>query len=236
MSISIGTSSAATNTRNQLFCAWAGIVSLVLFVVGLWPVAQFFPPHPPSASANEIAAIYQLHPDQIKIGLVLLVVSATLYGPFCVAITLQMKRIEGEFPAMALTQLVMAAVNVVILMLPMLIFMTIAFRPDRTPELSQLLNDFGWLLFIMPFGPACVQSVVIGLTILSDRREQPVYPRWVAFVNFWIAVLFLPGALVPFFKHGPFAWNGLFGWWIPASIFGIWYLVMVPMTIKAIKS
>lgn len=46
MSISIGTSSAATNTRNQLFCAWAGIVSLVLFVVGLWPVAQFFPPPP----------------------------------------------------------------------------------------------------------------------------------------------------------------------------------------------
>jgi hypothetical protein len=224
------------NIRNQLICAWCGIGFLVFFVIGLWPVAQFFPPHPPAASANEIAAIYQLHAAQIKFGLVLLVVAATLYGPFCVSITMQMKRIEGEFPAMAATQLVMASVNVVILMLPMLIFMTIAFRPERTAELSQLMNDFGWLLFIMPFGPACVQSIAIGMTILSDQRKKPVYPRWVAFVNFWIAFLFLPGALVPFFKSGPFAWNGLFGWWIPASIFLIWFIVMAPTTISAIKS
>lgn len=224
------------NTKNQLICAWAGLASLILFLVGLWPIAQFIPPHPPGAGAAEIAAIYQQNSVWIRVGMVMLVPAAALYGVFCAVISMQMKRIEGEFPIMACVQLVMAAVNVLILMLPMLAFMTVAFRPERAPELSQLMNDFGWLLFIMPFAPACIQSVAIGLTILADPRARPVYPRWLAFANFWIAVLFLPGALVPFFKQGPFAWNGLFGWWIPLSVFAIWYLVMIPTTIKAVKS
>lgn len=224
------------NTRNQLLCAWAGVGCFLLFFIGLWPIANFFPPHPPSAGANEIAAIYQEHGTRIRIGMVFLVTAATLFGPFSAVIATQTKRIEGEFSVLASTQLAMAVVNIMILMVPMLAFMTVAFRPERMAEISQLMNDFGWLFFIMPFAPAVVQFSAIGLTILSDQSPRPIYPRWVAFANFWLAFLFLPGALVPFFRQGPFAWDGLFGWWIPACDLAAWLLIMVPTTIRAIKS
>jgi hypothetical protein len=41
--------------------------------------------------------------------------------------------------------------------------------------------------------------------------------------------LFIPGGLLTFFKIGPFAWNGLFVWWIPFLVFFTWYLLMFYM-------
>ncbi len=70
------------NTRNELLCAWSGVVFLILFTLGFWPLAHFIPPPLPSASAAEIAAMYQQHGVQIRLGLVLMVVSWSLIIPF----------------------------------------------------------------------------------------------------------------------------------------------------------
>jgi hypothetical protein len=99
----------------------------------------------------------------------------------------------------------------------------------------QIINDFCWLIFVGMFSPAVLQAFVIGACILSDKRADPVFPRWVGFANLWAAVLFLPGALLPFFKHGPFAWNGLIGFWLVATAFFAWYILMWWSTVRAIK-
>lgn len=44
----------------------------------------------------------------------------------------------------------------------------------------------------------------------------------------------LPGGLVTFFKSGPFAWNGILAFWLPLTVFGIWYGVMFMLLRKAI--
>lgn len=224
------------NTKNQLICAWAGVAFLLLFFIGLWPVAKFFPPHSPTASAAEIAAIYQQDTTVIRLGMLIMMVAAALQLPFAAAISMQLKRIEGPFPVMAYTQLGAGALAVFILTVPVMVFIAATFRPERAIEMTQLLNDLGWLLFVMPFGPAVIQSLAIGLAILSDKSPKPVFPRWLAFFNFWVAVLFLPGGMIPFFKTGPFAWNGVIAFWIPAGVFGVWFIVMFPMLLKAIKS
>jgi hypothetical protein len=79
-----------------------------------------------------------------------------------------------------------------------------------------------------------VQCLAVGACILKDKAED-VYPRWLGYFNIWVAVLFLPGSLLYFFKDGPFAWNGLFVWWIPLSVFFGWFIVMFVMTIKSLN-
>jgi hypothetical protein len=37
-------------------------------------------------------------------------------------------------------------------------------------------------------------------------------------------LLFLPDQLLFFFKTGPFAWNGVLGFWVPLSVFCGWFI------------
>jgi hypothetical protein len=60
------------------------------------------------------------------------------------------------------------------------------------------------------------------------------FPRWFCFVSIWVAVLVLPGGLAVFFKSGPFAWNGLFAFWIPVCVFTVYFASLVPLLFKAI--
>ena len=223
------------NTKSQLLCAWCGIGFLVLFGLGWWILAGFLPPISPALNANEVAAFYQENTGRIRLGLMITMFSAALTAPWVAVIAVQMKRIEGDFPVLAYTQLIVGTVGILILVLPALIWTTAAFRPERDIELIQLLNDFGWLLFIMTFSPAFIQNLVIGLAIFSDQNETPVFPRWLGYFNIWVAILFIPGGLITFFKTGPFAWDGILAFWLPVVVFFGWFLVMFQALLKTIK-
>jgi hypothetical protein len=56
------------------------------------------------------------------------------------------------------------------------------------------------------------------------RNSGPI-PRWVGYFSIWFAVSMFPASLVVFFYHGPFAWNGVFGIYLPLCMFAIWYQV-----------
>jgi hypothetical protein len=45
--------------------------------------------------------------------------------------------------------------------------------------------------------------------------------------NIWAPITFTPGVILQFFKSRPFAWNGIFVFWIPAIVFGIQFIVNV---------
>jgi hypothetical protein len=49
-------------------------------------------------------------------------------------------------------------------------------------------------------------------------------------------IIVTPGAILQFFKDGPFAWNGIFVFWIPATVFVIQFVVNVVYLLKAIKN
>jgi hypothetical protein len=60
------------------------------------------------------------------------------------------------------------------------------------------------------------------------------YRRWVGYAK--LMILFLPGALLPFFHAGPFAWNGIIGFWLVAVAFFGWIFMMWRMTVRAIRN
>ncbi len=224
------------NAKSQILCAWCGILCPLVMFAGLWPAAGFFPPHLPTASADEIAAIYQAHATGIRFGMILILIAGALYGPFTASITAQMRRIEHRAtPVLSYAQFGAGIASILLFLIPALIWSVAAYRPERSPEITQALNDIGWFFFVMPFVLAFVQNLALGFTIIGDKRARPVFPRWVGFFNFWIALLFVPGCLLTFFKTGPFAWNGLIAFWLPACIFGPWFFVVSIYVIKAAR-
>jgi hypothetical protein len=214
------------NRRAQELCAWTGPLFMVVFLVGFWFIAGFVPPPSPHENALQIAHLYAAHTNAIRLGLLVAMIAGALSVPFQAVIAIQMRRIEGRSPVLSYTVLAMGAVNCILFTMPILIMTAAAFRPARDPALTQLLNDLAWIPFIIAFPPAVVQNIAIAIAVLGDRAPRPVFPRWVAYFNLWAAFLFLPAGLLTFFKHGPFAWNGLLSFWVALTMFGSWYLVM----------
>lgn len=222
------------DTKHQLLCTWSAPIFVVLLSVGWVLVAGYIPPHSPDASAIEIAEFYRRHAAPIKAGMILSMLAAGFVGPWVAVIATQMKRIEGGFPVLAYTQMICGAIGILAFLLPVMIWATLAFRPDRDPQLTLLFNDLAWLLLTVTISPAVVQNIAIGTAILGDKNPRPVFPRWAAYLNFWVATSFVPALLIPFFKTGPFAWDGLIGFWMPLVDFGAWIVAMFFLLRRAI--
>lgn len=224
------------NKSSQLLCAHSALFFAVLLGLGVFGVAGWLPPIEPSLTAADIQRMFVEDQTRIRIGVSLMALSSVLWWTFAAAISTQMKRIEGVHHPLAYVQLGCAAGTVLAIILPAYGWLALAYRPENvSPETMQLVNDFCWLVFIGAYPPGLLQALVIGLCILGDKGGKQVYPRWVGFANLWIAFLFLPGALLPFFQTGPFTWNGIIGFWIVAVAFFGWIVLMWWATVRAIK-
>lgn len=223
------------NFIDQKICVWGGPWCALFFGAGLL-LAGFVPPPSPTLSADEVAAIYQSHPNQIRSGIVLCLVGIAGYAAFIGPISVQLRRIQGTSRLPAYVQLSTGAIGVLTVMFPMMVLGAVAFRPDRDPQLTQMLHETGWLLIIAAFPTFLAQFGSIAIGILQDKNEKPVFPRWVAYFNVWVGLLFIPGGFAFFFYSGPFAYDGLLAFWIAASAFFAWLVVMTPVLLRAIGS
>lgn len=222
------------HAKNQRLCIWSGIVGINVFFVG-FVIAHFMPIPSPSLTQEVVVATFQQNATAIRIGMIFMLASCMFFPPFVAVVSVHLKRIEGSTPITTYTQLSAATVGVLFIAIPAVCFLVTAYRPDRPPELTYLMYDFSWIMTVVVWPPAFIQNVSIGVAILSDRSTQPVFPRWVGFFQFWIALLFVPASLLAFFKSGAFAWSGIFGFYIPGVAFGSWYIVMSIMMFKAIR-
>lgn len=220
---------------NQL-CNNGALVFAILLGIGFFFVPGWFPPLNPGLDANAIAAMYEERRLAIRFGMTIAIFSCGFWWTFSAAIAMQMRRMEGRFPILAYLQMATATSTVIIVMFSCYFMLAAAYRPGLQPETIQLMTDLGWLMNIGAYPAGLFQNLAIGLCILSAPAAKAVYPRWLGFANLWIAILYLPGAILPFFHGGPFAWNGVIGFWLVAFFFFNWIFLMWWYTRKAIKT
>lgn len=218
----------------EIVCAWSGTICMLLFFAGL-VLSDFIPPLSPSLTADQVAAHYREHASGIRAGMDLMLLSGMFYAAFTAGMSGQMRRIPGVNHTAVYTQLVAGAFACLTFLVPAMLFEVTAFRPERSPEITQTLNDMSWIITVIPWPPFMTQNFSLAYAILGDRRSQPLFPRWIGYLNIWAPISFTPGVLLPFFKSGPFAWSGVLVFWIPAAIFGAWFLIMTAHLLKAIK-
>lgn len=225
-----------SNTGSQLLCVHAALAMVVLMGVALL-MAGWVPPPSPAQTAAETALMYQSGANGIRFSALLMMLGGTMYWPFSVAIADQMKRIEGAgHHPLADVQLACATGTVLAILLAGLLWLVAAFRPERAPELVQVVNDLSWMMFIGLVPPALIQILAVAACVFSARESRQVLPRWYGFFNLWVATGFMAGEFVGFYKLGPFAWNGIIAFWVAATAFFGWILVTWWVMFQAIRS
>lgn len=225
------------NRSSQLICAHTAWMPLLLIGPGWFFITGWFPPLEPGLDTSAVQAMYVADRTSIRIGVTILAFASVFWWTFSAAIAGQLRRMEGiADPIWSRVQMASASGTVVVIMLAAYFVLAAAYRADMPAENIQLFHDMAWLLMIGGYPPGFLQNLAIGVCILGNKSEQQPYPRWIGYGNLWVAILFLPGALLPFFHDGPFAWNGLIGFWLVAFFFFAWILIMWRYTVKAIKN
>jgi hypothetical protein len=205
------------------YAALSGPIAVLVTLTG-WLIAGFLPIPIGPADQHEVASFFLDHETRVRVGFLIGSVGVVLMVPQLALISIHLRRMESRgLPLMTLVQLMTAAVTVVINMFPHLIFALAGFRADRSPSEVVLLCDLAWLLLFAGITPFILQNLAIGVAILRDPAG--LMPRWVAYVNLFVAFSFLPDPLAYFFKTGPFAWNGVFVFWLALITYCIFLLV-----------
>lgn len=219
----------------QKFCAASGLLFVTMMFGSMLLFTPMVPPPSPAMDAAAIATLYAQNHYGLLIGLSLAMTSTFFYVPWAALISLHMRRMEGVSPLLSTIQAIGGTVTTLIVLIPVMCWVTAAYRVDRMPEVVQVLNDFGWLFFVMTWPVPTVQLLSIGVATLSDKSVDSVFPRWAGYLNLWMGVLFIPGTLICFFFTGPFTWNGVIGFWIPVVAFILWIILMTPVMFRAVR-
>jgi hypothetical protein len=201
-------------------CAWSGVVGMILIFAAMWPLWHMLPPISPLLTMSETADHYRQYSMGILVGAVIQMTGVCLLVVFSGGLIACMKTIEGRFSPFTYGFVLLTSLVYFTVFVPGVIFSCLAYRPDWPDEVVRILSDLALIIYVWPGVLGTIAFLLPGLIILGDRRPQPVFPRWIGYLTLWVAILLAPGNAVTFFKSGPFAWNGLIAFWIPAVAFG----------------
>ena len=221
------------NPMAHLVICWSSVPLMILFFIGMVPMSHFIPPPSPLTPAGEIAAFYANNLTQIRLGQLVAAMGFNFMFCWGCSIAVWTYRIEKGFPILTFSQLMGCAGGSALTFMIFLVWSVASFRA-YPPETVQMLNDLGWFLFLWIVPPFSIWFGAMGWAILLDRSAEPIYPRWTAFICIWAAIQMLSTMLIAMFKEGPFAYNGILGFWLPVIAFFIWMIVMTIYTHKAI--
>lgn len=223
-------------TRSMVFCARTGFACVLFFIIGGVILGGMLPPLFSSAEpAEEFARKVTENAFSLRLGSAFMVLSFAMFGTLGAGIAAQTRRVEIN-PVFSILQAVFSAGGMTIGVLVAFAWGLAAFRPELYhPSIIVSWIDYAYFLalFSVPlFGGWCV---LIALPILWSEEGREPFPRWVAYVNLWAALLYVPGMLIIFFKDGPFSWHGIVALWIPYIAYFGWIVVMSFALLMAAK-
>ena len=216
-------------------CAWAGPIFLIGYLCS-WGLLGFnIPTFEPSISLNDLYQHYVANSARIRLAMVLSVFFMPFYFVFSGVVSRVMQKVEGSDGPLSQIEQMGGALTTVVGLVAGVSWLCAAFRvEERTPEMVRQLHDFGWLFFDTTYMCTSFQMIAMALVFLADRRATPLVPRWLCWYSIFVAVIFLPLTLLPFFYSGPFAWSGLFNYWVTLGTWFFWVILICIYIIRAI--
>jgi len=230
------TAERSTSYRILHLCNYSVLILVIGALLGFAVFAGFWPPPPAYLSASDLGSYFREHSLGIRVGMMFVYVCAPFYLTWTAVMAKTMERIQSDsmnvLPQLIRTSGVIALIT---LLLPALFWTAAAFRPDsRSDGEIQMLYDLGWFIVDPPFIAFVIEWGAIGICMLSDKREQPLFPSWIAWFGFFTCAIFISVTLVPFLTTGIFAWHGLVTFWVVFITFFAYLVFLVPLTRRAL--
>lgn len=223
--------------QSQRIILWWGVAFMVIFALAWLFLLEMVPPPGPSLTSAEVAQYYVDHATKIKVGAVI-----TSWGggacmvPFSLVIFFQLARMEQGKPVWAVLSLCSGCLMSMFLVFPPIIWGVIAFEPTRPAEITMMLNQLANLTLASTDQYYIFQMVAIWwVSVKAKPGVVAGFPRWLGYLNLWIAIIFEVGAPTFMFKSGPWAWNGLIVFWLPFTFYFLWMVVMYTWMFRALR-
>ena len=218
------------------FCAWMGPVFMAVFIVFWGIMGHNIPPWNPDLPAATIAGWFRSEANTIRTGMVVAMTCAVLYAVWGLAIGRVMSRIVPRDSILIDLQVWGAGLTVVPVLVSTSFWLTGAYRPEALPDvILQLLYDLAWLLIDLSYSVTTLQLFALGVGCLRDPRSKPLIPKWLAWYGIWVGFMFILECLMPFFKLGAFARDGILNFWIEFLIWFVWCPTLTLYVLKAIN-
>ncbi|MDG2005494.1 MAG: hypothetical protein P8J20_19395 [Novosphingobium sp.] len=225
------------SVTSQRVLVWMTIALGVLFAISYMGLMRFFPPPPADLPADEVLAHYSTNNIRFRVGVIFGLISGGFLLPITVVISVQMARLEKGVPVWAIIQALAGAVGTIFIWFPILIWGVAAFTVERAAELTLLMHEFGWLLFIAPLSMFPMQ--LIGIIFIAFTKEESdahsAFPRWLGYLTAWQLVQSFGGPIAVLFKTGIFSWNGLLPFWLPFGLFSAWMVAICYTLLRALR-
>ena len=214
-------------------CLWSGPLFMAVFIVFWGVMGHNIPPWSGDLPAATIAGWFRAEASTIRLGMVIAMTAAPLYCVWGLGIGRVMTRVVGKDSLLVDIQVWGAGLTVIPLLVATSFWLAGAYRPDALPDATlQLLYDMAWLLIDLAYFTTSIQLFAAGAGFLRDRRARPLVPRWFAI---WVGFMFIAECLMPMFKTGPFARDGVLNFWIEFMIWFVWCPTLSFMLLGAVR-
>jgi hypothetical protein len=219
--------------RSQKILLWLGVITAVIYGLALRFLMHMLPPPTATWSSAQVAQFYTEHSTEIKIGATICSWTGGWFVPIAVVIGIQLYRHDRVWGILAGASGVIMSIFIV---LPPLCWGVAAFTPSRQADVTTMMHELGVLSMTttMQYYIFLLIAVVVICLTPNSVVHSP-FPRWFGYFTAWMALMSEAGPIAFLTRTGPFAWNGLLGFWAPLAIFSVWFAVLVTQLITCIN-
>ncbi|MCW3040945.1 MAG: hypothetical protein JWM31_2850 [Solirubrobacterales bacterium] len=223
--------------RYELFGAWCAPIFTLLTAIGFLGLSHMYDPAAAHLSPVELSAFYADRHVAVEVGMSLLCVGTAFLAIFSVQLGIELWRIEGRSILMSASQALGGFGVVMLIFISCCLWIGAAYRAGNAdPDVTVALNDAAWFGFLVGWVMLALQMATTAAITLHDKRADPLVPRWFSWAAAVGAVLLVTANGCAVTKTGPFAWDGVLGYYLPMAIWGTWldgHAVLVRRAVRA---
>jgi hypothetical protein len=216
--------SERSSLKIQKFCAWAGIIFVLLTVIGFFGFGHFYSPVPADTPAQAMKDWFVSHQLSMAIGMTIWLISCAFLGLWTSQLSAMLAKAERGTPVMAISQLCGGFGVVFFCTLAACLWISAGYRPEASPDLAVAFNDAAWLGFVLAYPLLSLQMIAPSVVGLSDPDSW--MPRWFAWYGVAGGILGLTANGAAFTTTGLFAYGALLGYYWPMVCWGLWLVGM----------